>query len=210
MTEKDETTTDIVRTVLNRNQEHFCWLYANPPPIGAKTAADAYVRAFSYTKTRGNATKCASALLREAPIQQRVLEIRRMNAERSQVKTDHVIAEYARVAFARITDYVRWDADGKVEVIPSNELTDDQAAAIREFFGREKWKGQRVRLHEKIAALDRLAKYLGLFTDKVDITSGGQPIEPLTDIERAARILEILERARRPGTEADDGGASSE
>ena len=210
MSEQEPESDGLSNTSLTKKQEAFCWLYANPPPIGAESAADAYVRAFSYDKGRGNAAKCASHLLQHSLVQKRIAEIRRVNAERSQVTTDQVIAEYARMAFARITDYVRWDAEGKVQVIPSDELTSDQAAAVREFFGRDNWKGQRVRLHEKIAALDRLAKCLGLFTEKVDVTSGGQPIEALTDEERARRIVAILDRARQARSAANDGSASSE
>jgi phage terminase small subunit len=193
MLEKDETKSERIDLALTKNQETFCWLYANPPPIGAPTTREAYAKAFPDA---GKNSTGSYMLLKVPAIQRRISEIQQMNAERSSVKAEQVIAEYARMAFAKITDYIRWDARGNSEVIPSNELTADQAAAIREFFGRESWKAQRVRLHDKIAALDRLAKYLGLFTDKVDVTSGGQPIGSLTNAERVDRIVAIVERAR--------------
>lgn len=53
-----------------------------------------------------------------------------------------------------------------------------------------------MRLHDKIAALDRLAKYLGLLTEKVDVTSAGKPVGALTEDERIERITQLFDAAR--------------
>jgi hypothetical protein len=36
--------------------------------------------------------------------------------------------------------------------------------------------GRRVELHDAQAALEKLGKYHGMFVDRADITSGGEPI----------------------------------
>lgn len=56
------------------------------------------------------------------------------------------------------------------------------------------------------AALDieeRIGRELGQITTKADVTSGGKPIESLTDAERLTRLAQIIERAR---SRASDGG----
>ena len=178
-------------TALTPSQEVFCTLCANPPPIGASSNSEAYMRAFPGAKTPK-----AQLLLKKPKILRRIAEIRQENASRSRVEPWQVLEELANIAFAKLTDYVRWDAAGNIETLPSSDLTEAQKSAIREYFGRDSWKGRRVRLHDKIAALDRLAKYLGLLTEKVDVTSAGKPIAALTDDERADRINRLLDAAR--------------
>ena len=61
-----------------------------------------------------------------------------------------------------------------VELVPSDEIDDDTAAAVSEVSLTE--TGIKIKLHDKRGALVDLGKHLGLFVDKVDHTSAGQPI----------------------------------
>ena len=189
---------------LTSAQERFCRLCANPPPIGTETDWEAYAVAYPNVREEKLARQGAWRLFRMPKIRKRIAEIRQENARQSNVKPGQVLDELAKIAFAKITDYVRWDAEGNIEALSSDELTDDQKAAIQEVLGRDNWKGRRIRLYDKIAALDRLAKYLGLLTEKVDITSGGEPFATLTDEQRIERITALLDiaRARLSGSDA--------
>lgn len=87
-----------------------------------------------------------------------------------------VMRELERVALSDVRDLVQWrrvpiiDSDGSVvgyrdEVIatPSHELTRDQAAMVKEV--STKSGDVRLATHDKLAALDKLARALGLFQE---------------------------------------------
>ena len=63
----------------------------------------------------------------------------------------------------------------QVELIDSDVIDDDPAAAISEISQTDKG-GLKVKFHDKRAALVDLGRHLGLFTDKVDVTSNGKPL----------------------------------
>lgn len=61
---------------------------------------------------------------------------------------------------------------GGVALRDSAELSDDEAAAVAEV--SETWSenggSRKVKLHDKVAALEKLAKHVGLYDDKGDTT----------------------------------------
>lgn len=89
------------------------------------------------------------------------------------VKPAQIIKEIARVGFSDIRDYVRWDETGAL-FIPSDELTEDQAAAIqsikvrkrtitRENGGATETVETELKLHPKLEGLEKLMKHYGLY-----------------------------------------------
>lgn len=83
--------------------------------------------------------------------------------KRLAVTEDRVLTEIARIAFADLTDYLTWGPDGTV-LKSSAMLDDDQSAAVAEV--AETTAGRvRLKLHDKVRALDALAKRLGLLAD---------------------------------------------
>lgn len=151
------------------------------------TQAEAYIRA-GYKAGNANAIMAsASKLLRNAKVAARVAEIQAVGAAIAEVSAAQVMKELARIGFSDLRKAVRWtnnlvtikddgevDADGRVIVkqmvtnqvilTPSADLDDATAAAIAEVVQTK--DGLRVKLHDKKAALDSLAKALGLFRDE--------------------------------------------
>jgi phage terminase small subunit len=95
--------------------------------------------------------------------------------DKAGVEAADVIAEYKKLAFANLEDYVKIDANGEPYVDLSG-MTREQAAALS---GAEmvetvtegeesvrRTKRTKLRFHSKQAALDALAKHLGLFNDE--------------------------------------------
>ena len=93
---------------------------------------------------------------------------------RLEVTEDMVLQELAAIAFSNIKNFTRWTDDGELEVLPSAEIPDALAAAIESVdeqtltssnkdgsrnYCRVKRK---VKLYSKLAALEKLADYLGL------------------------------------------------
>jgi hypothetical protein len=82
------------------------------------------------------------------------------------VTQERILAEYARIAFANITQAITVEArTGTVVLRKDLESQPDVTAAIAEVRSRGSENGSprvSVRMHNKLAALDMLAKFLGL------------------------------------------------
>jgi hypothetical protein len=130
---------------------------------------------------------------------------------------DRVIAELERIAFADVRDVVSWQrepvlsADGevleltdRVSVVPSNRLSADAAASIKNVFTKS---GQvRVEMHDKQAALLALAKHLQLFDEQSAPTTVVNQLNvgAVNSIDMAQRVLFMLNAAasqRAPAAE---------
>lgn len=143
-------------------------------------------------------------------------EISRQQAEKVKqldISADRVLKEVARIAFSDMRDYVEVTAKG-VRAKPMDELTDDQAAAVAEvrdvIVGKR--RTTRIKLHDKLAALEKLSRHLGLYREEV-VTTPPQGLldKALEDIQRNGipPILAALlqKRARQRGLLTDGGCA---
>jgi phage terminase small subunit len=146
-------------------------------------------------------------LLDNSKIAARVRELQALHLKRHVVTVDRVLQEFARLAFLDIRK--AFDADGNLK--PIHEMDDDTAAAIaglevevKRITGEadddlegqphggalKRQYGASARLHkikltDKKGALDSLARHLGMFVDKTEITGkDGGPVE-LTDAKAA-------------------------
>jgi hypothetical protein len=72
------------------------------------------------------------------------------------------LLDLAAIAFTPITS-VLTIADGKVTLKPSEEWSDDAHKAVENV--RKSKDGFSVRMHSKLAALEKLGQHLGLFSD---------------------------------------------
>lgn len=129
-------------------------------------------------------------------------------SEKYEITNDRILKEYARLGFSDIRHVVTWDADG-VNLTPSDELTDDQAASIREVsFDIEKidiessteaaaklTRGTfKLKLHDKKSALDALAKLRGMGASEADkeLSLSGEDVDRIQEElhDRAGRMIE--------------------
>ena len=76
---------------------------------------------------------------------------------------DRVVSEYINMALSDPRHVADWDANS-MTLRPKESLSDADAAAIAEIVPQgSSGKGAKVRLYDKKAALDALARHLGLF-----------------------------------------------
>ncbi|HEY3917526.1 MAG TPA: terminase small subunit [Stellaceae bacterium] len=125
---------------------------------------------------------------------------RAASAERTRIDADRVKREYARIAFAEIGDIARWDEDGIV-LKPSDAIAADDRAAIAELRLRHGKNGIKatIRLHSKQAALDSLAKLMGLYAKKPE-----PPADPRAAWDAKQKLREKLQRIMRGGETAEE------
>lgn len=109
-------------------------------------------------------------MLQDDEVQDYISELRAAQAERTFVNADKVQAEIARLAFSDIREY--YNENGNLKNV--HDLSKDAAAALAgieidelfEMEGRVKvftGYSKKIKLYDKLAALDKLARRLGMF-----------------------------------------------
>lgn len=108
-----------------------------------------------------------------------------------EVTTRDVAKELSRIAFAQVTQVAEWTPDSGLVVRPSDDLDDDARATIKEIEDETKTTSRglgalrvetqtrklRVKQHDKVRALELLARHLGMFqNEQGDDPGDGKPI----------------------------------
>ena len=108
------------------------------------------------------------------------------------VTESRILKEYARIGFADITDIVKFSHGDGVELkCHSASLDKDITAAIASVQSTP--AGPKINMHPKMAALDMMAKYLGMVVDKKELGKPGD-FDHLTDEELAAEVAKVAGR----------------
>jgi phage terminase small subunit len=153
-------------------------------------AAGAAERA-GYSANAANVEGCR--LMKKSHIAAAIRAAQGARSERMQITADQVLAEYAKLGFANMLDYIRVNDQGEAYV-DFTKLTREQAAAIAEVTSEVYQEGRgedakdvkrtKFKLADKKGALDSIAKHLGMFVDRHEHAGpGGGPI-PFQKIER--------------------------
>lgn len=148
--------------------------------------ADAYRNA-GYAGDKTAACRAAN----RTDVRARVEEIQAKGAARAEVTVEKVLRELAKIGFSDIRKAVKWysqtnvaavdtDADmealagegalrfavaNQVELVSSDDIDDDTAAAIAEV-SQSATGGLKVKFHDKKGALVDLGRHLGMFKDR--------------------------------------------
>jgi len=185
--------------MLTAKQEAFCLAY-----VETSDASAAYRSAYDTAKSKPSTIWTdACRLLASPEIAARVKELYATREgrvhERYEMTIEQVKTEFGKIALANMQDYVSEADDPKVYAFLS-KLTRAQAAAISEIAV----DGVKYRMWNKLGALDSMARVLGMFKDKTEVTGkDGAPLVPESASPRdlARVILDILR-----GAKIDDQG----
>lgn len=108
------------------------------------------------------------------------------------VTPERVLEEYARIAFADLRRVADWGPEGLVLKTPES-LSDADAATISEITAGAGSGSYRVKLYDKKAALDAIARHLGMFVRPPRRREDGAPADLAEDArEVLARRLARL------------------
>jgi phage terminase small subunit len=97
----------------------------------------------------------------------RILELMDERAIRTGITADKVLHEIALIGFSNIKDFMTWDG-GHYRVKPDTEIPDEIACAIKRIW-YDRDGNMCIELYDKLQALDKIAKHLGMFTQRVEI-----------------------------------------
>lgn len=130
-------------------------------------ATRAYKAAGYTAKDDTVAASCSSKLLRKPKVAAYIAGRQEKASSKLEVTAEKVVRELARIGFADPRLAASWGPAGVV-LKPSADLDDDAAAAIAEVQSKHTEWGVdlKFKLHDKVAALDKLARHLGLFEDE--------------------------------------------
>lgn len=141
--------------------------------IADLNATQAYIRAGYSAKT---ANVCGPRLLSNVSVAAAVQAAKEAREYRTEVTADRVIKELARLAFSDTRKL--FDGDGTP--LDITDLDDDTAACITGVDVQQIKLGdgsddsvaqvKKIRMADKVRALELLSKHLGLLTDKVQIS----------------------------------------
>jgi phage terminase small subunit len=129
---------------------------------------NAYRSAISAGYSENTARK--GELLHYPKIQEYLRMKMQQRSERMEITHDMILREYAKIAFSSMANYYDFRGDIK----PVVELTETEMAAISyietaniaEPDGYIVGRVTKIKLHNKMAALDKIAKHLGFFEGK--------------------------------------------
>lgn len=169
--------------------------------------------AHAYVASELNATEAAIAIglakksahvegskyLRKPKVQALIAKLTEKKFEKLDISAERILLELARVAFRDIRKL--FDDQGQLK--PLRDLDEDTAAAIAgldhdhlfEYFG----KGQRkhvgntvkVKMADKVKALELLGKYRKLFTEKIEVTADDALVQRLLNGRKRAFLKEM-------------------
>ena len=163
---------------LTIKQEKFC-----QGLFTGLTQREAYKQAYNCEKmTNKSIDENACKLASDTKIASRLTFLVNELKGRNMVTVERVIAEYAKIAFADIKDFLSYgtvktretmDKDGDpvfeyiqmVEARPSNEIDGTMVNEVS--IGKD--GTFKFKLHDKKGALDMIGKHLGMFTDKLEV-----------------------------------------
>ena len=152
-------------------------------------SASAAYAAAGYAKSDSNASRLSA----NEKVRERVQELLAAGAEKAGVTIQRIVDELAKVGFANMGDYLQATSGGDPFFV-YDQLSAEQKAALSEVSVEDFKEGRgedardvrrvKFKLHDKLSALEKLGKHLGMFKDKVEHSGpGGGPIE-VTRIER--------------------------
>ena len=92
-----------------------------------------------------------------------------------------VIERLMGIVGTNMTELISWNHSAQ-ELVDSHKLTRKQAASVKKISQKvtknDEW-GMSIEQHSPIKAAELLMKYVGMLQDKVDLTSGGMPVQPV-------------------------------
>lgn len=154
---------------LSIQEVQFCEAY-----LQNRGNATLAAEAAGYGKTYGARGQQGAVMLKNPRIMGYINHRGQAMLEKMEITTDLLAAEAAKIAFSNIKDFVQWDERGFMTFNASDEISDVASAAISEVARSDTKFGEnfKFKLHDKMRALDFLARLKGFMVDKHEHEAG--------------------------------------
>lgn len=124
--------------------------------------------------------------LKKPEIVQAIQEAMEKREKRTEITAERVLMELAKIAFSDLNQFVEVNEDGKIIVKPSNQIDGTVLSEISESV-TQNGRTRKVKLHDKMKALELIGRHLAMFTDKQEIINKTEP-----DQEKAVNTLKSM------------------
>lgn len=133
-------------------------------------ATQAAIRAGYSAK---NADKIGPELLGKTRVAEAIQQAMGRREKRTEITQDMVLQELAKIGFSDMKAFASWGPRG-VTLIESEQLTPDQAACVSEVSQTWSESGGSIKfkLHDKVSALEKIGRHLGMFDNKQERNKG--------------------------------------
>jgi len=118
-------------------------------------------------------------LLKKPEIQEAIQKRVGKLTTKADITVERIVSELAKVGFSNLGEYFRISKDGE-PYIDLSAITPEQSAALQEIMVEDFTDGRgdgardvrrvKIKTLDKLNALDKLGKYLGMFVDRIDLT----------------------------------------
>ena len=115
-----------------------------------------------------NADKIGPQLLGKTRVQAAIQEALQAREKRTLITQDRVLAELGKIGFSDLSDFVEFGPDGvslKQDADVDGAVVAEVSETATQFGGSKK-----IKLHDKMKALELIARHLGMLNDKLAIT----------------------------------------
>ena len=119
-----------------------------------------------------SADKIGHQLLGNTRISEAIHAAMQQREKRTQITADRVLQEIAAVAFAHMGQFAKWG--GQTVTLTDSSEVDPRAVAEVKQTVNQFGSNVGIKLHDKLAALEKLGKHLGMWKD--DGSSGDAPL----------------------------------
>jgi phage terminase small subunit len=154
--------------------------------------------------SRKSVAKMAYLILKRPRVIDAIAETQAKRLAAIDMRAENVLSELSAVARGNVLDYMRLGRDGE-PIVDFSGLERERAAALSEVCvedfadgrGQNKRDVRRVkfRMHDKVAALDKLAKHFGLLRERVSHENpDGSALAPAHSPRQVARAVLMLLR----------------
>ena len=115
-----------------------------------------------------NADKIGFQLLEKTRVQAAIQEALQAREKRTLITQDRVLAELGKIGFSDLKDFVEFGPDG----VSLKQDADVDGAVVAEVSETATQLGssKKIKLHDKMKALELIARHLGMLNDKLAIT----------------------------------------
>lgn len=150
-------------------------------------ATQAAIRAGYSPKTAG---AIGAENLSKPEIADAIADAKAKRSERTEITIDRVLKELAAIGFANAGDYFEWGPEG-ITLRSKDDLTREQQSAVSEVSETVTKAGStvRVKLHDKVSALEKIGRHLGAFDARIQV--GLAPDDPIGALIRACQGTSI-------------------
>jgi phage terminase small subunit len=154
-------------------------------------ATQAAIRAGYSPRT---ANEQGAQLLAKLSVADAVAQAQAERSERTQVTADAVLRELARIGFEDMGTFARWGERG-VTFNPSGRVDTRCVAEIRETHTKY---GINVtfKLHDKVAALEKIGRHLGMFKENVSLSGEVEHTVTIESIRKALGLERVMDFRR--------------